>query len=295
MRYAKSVVSLAVVSGFALSAGANVLGQHHFSWWDDAQLGVMIMPQGAPAPTPGAVHLFDVDEWHLDQAQTSQWYAGQMVAGVNATNPFNAANRNGMTLGSQIVPIVGGELFLYQLNNINYGAGNGVLAPFSFTNGVGMNDLSGINISDTHGALNFASPMAGSQFMFSHNIPMGSILDLTSGAAGIGASQDWDFNAFSGGGNFEWDIQETNGVSNGVGGVIGLPPLVFGFAMPGNWGDAVNDGWVHSWNLPGGGALPWQVNQANGFGGFSGPAIPSPSSFFLLGCGALLATLHRRR
>lgn len=295
MRYSRSVISFAMVAGLAGGASANILGQHHFSWWDDAQLGVMITPQGAPAPTPGSVHLFDLDEWHLDQTQTTQWYAGQAIAGVTAVNPFNAANRNGMTVGSAITPISGGELFLYQLNNVNYGAGNGTVAPFSFTSGVGTNDLSGINIIDTHGALNVAGPMMGSQFMFSHNIPAGSILDLTPGAAGIAASQDWDFNAFSGAGNFEWDIQESNGVLNGVGGVIGLSPLVFGYAMPGNWFDAVNDGWVHSWNAPGGGVIPFQVNNANGMGGFSGPMIPSPASMMLLGCGGLLALTYRRR
>ena len=33
----------------------------------------------------------------------------------------------------------------------------------------------------------------------------------------------------------------------------------------------------------------------HGFDGFSGLGIPSPLSVLLLGCGALLATLHRRR
>ncbi len=295
MRYTQLFVSYAMIAGLTASADASILGQHNFSWWDDAQMGVFITPQGALPPTPGSIHLFDLDEWHLDQAQTSQWYAGQAIAGVTAVNPFNAANRNGMTMGSQINAINGAELFLYQLTNINYGAGNGFSAPFSFTSGVGTNDLSGINISDTHGALNISSPVAGSQFMFSHNIPAGSILDLTPGAAGIGASQDWDFNAYSGAGNFEWDIQETNGVLNGVGGVIGLPPLVFGYAMPGNWFDAVNDGWVHSWNAPGGGVTPIQVNVANGFGGFSGPMIPSPASLTLLCIGGVLATRRHRR
>lgn len=294
MHHMQRIVSITLVAGLAGAAGATVKGQHHFSWWDDAQLGVLITAQGAPPPTPFASHLFDLDEWHLDQAQTSQWYAGQAIAGVGAVNPFNAANRNGMTMGSQIVPIAGAELFLYQLNNVNYGAGNGTVAPFSFTSGTGTNDLSGINILDTHGALAISSPAAGSQFMFSHNIPSGSILDLTPTAAGIAASQDWDFNGFAGPGNFEWDIQETNGVLNGVGGVIGLPPLVFGFAMPGVWNDAVNDGWVHSWNAPGGGVVPSQVNVANGIGGFSGPQIPTPASAMLLGCSGLLA-LRRRR
>jgi hypothetical protein len=286
--------SIALVAGFVAAAGAQVQGQHHFSWWDDAQLGVMITPTGAPPPTPGAVHLFDLDEWHLNQTATTQWYAGGNVAGVTAINPFNAGNRNGMTVGSAIVPINNAELFVYQLTNVNYGAGNGVAAPFSFTNGVGTNDLSGINISDIYGALNIASPVTGSQFMFSHNIPNGSILDLTPTAAGIGASQDWDFNAYSGAGNFEWDIQETNAVLNGVGGVIGLPPLVFGYAMPGVWFDGVGDGWVHSWNAPGGGVVPTQVNLAAGIGGFSSPMIPTPATLLLLIGGGVVASRRSR-
>lgn len=60
-------------------------------------------------------------------------------------------------------------------------------------------------------------------------------------------------------------------------------PGVFGFAMPGNWLDGVNDGWVHSWNV-----TPIQVNLANATGGFSGPRIvPLPAALWLLGAGVL--------
>ena len=59
--------------------------------------------------------------------------------------------------------------------------------------------------------------------------------------------------------------------------------------MPGNWLDAINDGWVHSWEPVG----PGQVNIANGTGGFSGP-VPEPSTLGLLTIGGLLLARRRR-
>jgi len=291
-----SAITLIVLLGVSTGADANILGQHHLSWWDDLQLGVMVTAQGAPPPTPNSVHLLDLDEWHLDQAQTTAWYAGNAVAGLPA-NPFNPVNRTGMTPGSVIVPVAGAEGFIYQITNVNYGQGNGgppPVPPFSFTDpappGPGVNDLSGINIIDTHGALAIAQPVVGSQFMWTHlgvAAPI-DILDLTPGSL-LGVS-DWDFNAFAGPGNFEWDISP----AAGAGVVVGpLGPGIFGYAMPGNWQDAINDGWVHSWNPAGGGVA---VNIANGIGGFSGP-VPEPTTLGLLivSCTMLIARRRSRR
>ena len=282
------VIGVLLIGVWPSTAGAAVLGQHAFSWWDDP-LGagtVVVLPQGVPGP-PGGTHLMDLEEWHLDQAQTTQWYAGGAVPGL-PVNPFNAANRTGMTPGSVIPGVAGAEAFIYELTNVNYQSGNGPVGgpPFTFTDpqppGPGVNDLSGINIIDTWGALNISAPFAGSQFMFTHLLGPTDILDMTAGS--VGAVSDWDFNTFAGPGNFEWDISP----AAGPGVVSGLPPAVFGYAMPGNWQDAVNDGWVHSWEPLG----PTQVNIANGFGGFSGP-LPEPASLFLLLLGGL-AALRRR-
>ncbi|MCC6676002.1 MAG: hypothetical protein IT436_02555 [Phycisphaerales bacterium] len=284
------LVGAAMVLGFAGSAAAGILGQHHFTWWDDGVVA-SVTARGAPPPTPGSIPLFDIDEWHLDQAQTTQWYAGMAIAGL-PNNPFNPMFRNGLTPGSVIPAMAGAEAFIYQATNINYGSGAGFppfgLPPYSFTGPpglVGMNDLSGFNIRDTGGALQVAMPAAGSQFMSSFSIPTGTVLDMTP-AFVAGVLQDWDFNAHSGPGNFEWDLP---GV--GVGAFIGGPGVVFGYAMPGNWLDQVNDGWAHSWNNPAG-AVPVQVNQTPTLFGWSGPAVPGPGGLVLM---AGLMVLRRRR
>lgn len=282
------------MGGFATLAGAQVLGQHHLTWWDDAALGVSVTLQGAPPPTPNAIALFNLDEWHLTQAATTNWYLGLPVANL-PVNPFNGANRMGMTPGSLIPAVGGAEGFIYQITNVNYFNGNGPppfqAPPFSFTTppaGLGQNDLSGINIRDTHGALGISGIAPGSQFMFSANLVVGTVLDLTPGTLGIPASQDWDFNAYTGPGNWEWDIDTA-----GIGASIGIGPIVFGFAMPGNWQDARNAGHVHSWNMPIG-APPFQVNIAGSIDGFSGP-LPSPAgAMVLLGLGCLVGRRSRR-
>lgn len=288
------VLTLAMGAVVALpaAAAAGIIGQHHFSWWDDPQMGVMVTPQNLPPPTPNSILLLNLDEWHLDQPQTTAWYNGLPILGL-PPNPFNPANRTGMTPGSVPAPVAGAEGFIYQIKNINYGSGNANAAglPFSFTDpvppGPGVNDLSGINIIDTWGALNVSPALPNSQFMFTTLLGPSAILDLTPGS--VVAPQDWDFNAFAGPGNFEWDISP----ANGAGVVMGLPSGVFGFAMPGNWLDAVNDGWVHSWNPMG----PAQVNIANGFGGFSGPrVIPEPATLaIVILSGAFLCRRKRRR
>ena len=290
-----TVAALGTVAAAASTTSGQVLGRHHLTWWDDPMAGVLVTIRNAPAPTPNAVPLFHMDEWHLDQPSTTLWYNGGAIAGL-PSNPFNAANRNGMTAGSVIVPVAGSEAFVYQITNVNYFDGNGPppfqAPPFSFTGGPGpgQNDLSGINIVDTHGALQLTPPAAGSQFMASSNLVAGRILDLTPGSLGIPASQDWDFNSYTGPGNWEWDIDTA-----GIGASIGLTPIVFGFAMPGNWRDAVNMGHVHSWTVPPGG-VPTQVNVAGPVLGFSGPVIPTPSvGAAVLSGAALLASRRRRR
>lgn len=295
-----------LLGGMLSNASASVLGHHAFSWWDDPQLGVLITPltpYGQAGPTPTATHLLDLREWHLDQAQTTQWYNGTQIAGL-PTNPF-ATNPQIQVFG-QPVAVTNAEAFIYELTNWDYWSGNGLaqvpVAPFTFTTpnppGPGVNDLSGINIVDRHGALNIASPVLGSQFMYTELLGPSKVLDLTPTSV-VGTPQDWDFNAFSGAGNFEWDIRPANGA-----GVVtskpprGLPPAVFGYAMPGHWLDAVNDGWVHSWNSPPSGAPITQVNIANSGmpGGFSGPRpIPEPASLVVWGLLAAGGWLRFRR
>ncbi len=284
--------------GALLSLGGSavvgqVLGNHDRMWWDDPNFGVLSNPRNLPPPTPQSMPLFRMTEWHLSQAATQAWYNGLPIPGL-PLNPFNAANRNGMTVGSAIVPVNNAEAFIYEVTNLGYFNGNGPppfqAPPYTFTTPPGMlgqNDLSGINIIDTHGALQLALPVAGSQFMFSHNLVVGSILDLTPASAGIPASQDWDFNAYTGPGNWEWDIDTA-----GVGASMALPSIVFGYAMPGNWLDALNDGHAHSWNMPAG-AAPFQVNVAFANQGWSGPMIPAPTAGLALAIGA--AGLLRRR
>ncbi len=241
----------------AVPGQAMLFGEHHFSWWD-TDAGVVVLPQGDPAPSADAVHLLDLDEWHLSQQDTTDWYNGVAIPGLPA-NPFDAGNRTGL-IGA-IPAIAGAEAFVYQIRNVNYDSGNG----FSFSDlippGPGVNELSGINITDTHGVLDAAALVAGSQFMFTSQ-GASDILDMTPGSAG---AQDWDFNAFSFG-SFEWDII----TENGTGVVMGDAPAVFGYAMPGMWSDDVNDGWVHSWNDPA--PASSQVNIADALSGFSGPA-----------------------
>ncbi|MFQ5492034.1 MAG: PEP-CTERM sorting domain-containing protein [Phycisphaerae bacterium] len=278
-------------------AQAAVLGHHAFSWWDDPMMGVVVTPIGGPSPGPASTRLLDLEEWHLDMPQTNSWYAGMAIPGLPA-NPFGGA---GLVIGPLPVPPAAAEAFIYEITNVNYIHGNG---GFTFTDpvppGPGTNYLSGINIADTHGALGIAAPVPGTQFMATTG-GLGLVLDLTAGHA-VGSMQDWDFNAFAGGGNFEWDIPNEPGPIH-----PGAPPLrrlgvpagmsaVFGYAMPGNWLDGINDGWVHSWNQPmdpNGLPMPsFQVNIAASVGGFSGP-VPEPTTLGLLGLGGL--TLCRRR
>ena len=293
-------MAIAVIGVLAWSqvAGAAILGSHSFSWWDDPVGGVIVTPLGGPAPGPGAVRLVDVNEWHLDQAQTAQWYMGGAVAGLPA-NPFNPLNRTGVTAGSVIPGVANSEAFVYEIANVNFGSGNG----FTFSGGnPGVNDLSGINVTDMFGALNITAPFPGSQFMFTPG-QLGSILDLTPGYAPA-AQQDWAFNAFAGAGNFEWDIPNWPGPADPIPaipppvvrpGVLAGTSAVFGYAMPGNWLDAVDSGWIHSWDF----VQPnpsFQVNVIPTVPGFSGPmAIPEPGSLALLAVGGLWVGAARRR
>ena len=277
------LTALCVVALAAAPAAANIIGQHHFTWWDTPG-GVVVTAKGAPPPVPNAIQLIDLDEWHLDTAQTSAWYAGAAVAGL-PPNPFNPANRTGI-IGAP-VPVNNAEAFIYQITNVGYGSGNGLSfsGPAGFP---GVNDLSGINIIDTGGVLGITAVVPGSQFI-STTLPgaaaPSTVLDLTPGS--ILQPQDWDFNAFSGAGNFEWDISPA--ASSGV--VIGQPPAVLGFALPGNWLDAVNNGWIHSWN-----PQAAQVNLTPAMPGFSGPrVIPEPVSLVLLGGGVVFLRRRRRK
>ncbi|RMH25795.1 MAG: hypothetical protein D6693_08475 [Planctomycetota bacterium] len=284
---------------------ASILGSHAFTWWDDPGLGVVVTALGAPAPTAASTALFDLREWHLDQNQTQALYSGFAGAttGMGIANPFNpASHAGGLTAGS-VLPgaIAGAEAFIYQLTNRNFGSGNG----FTFSgppNQPGANGLSGINVIDTHGALGITGPAAGSQFMFTNNAAGLGVLDLTAGHA-LGSQNDWEFNAFAGAGNFEWDINNEPGPAHPAAGplvrngVLAGQSAIFGFAMPGLWRDAVNNGWVHSWDLtPAGALIPSsQVNITPTMFGFSGPArIPTPGALAIFGL-ALGAAARRRR
>ena len=255
---------------FAGAARADVLSEHHFAWWD-TPAGVVVTSQAGPPPAEGTLLLL-VDEWHLDQQQTADWYAGRPIPGL-PDNPFQPANRSGLTAGSAIAPVRGAEAFVYRLTNVFYVNGDVdpfTNQPFSFDwERNGVNQISGINIRDTWGALAVAAPAPNSQFMFSSGI-----LDLTARAVSAPpANQDWEFNTFAGPGNFEWDIQPDNG--EGAFPPDPFPnPVVFGFAMPGKWQDDVSGGWVHSWSYPMG---PSPVNVTPTVPGFSGPRPGPPT------------------
>ena len=296
--------ALGAAVGVASPAGATILGTHAFSWWDDPGLGVIVTPLGAPPPTAAATALFNLREWHLDQAQTAQFYGGGAIAGMGIANPFNPLTHAGGLTGGSVLPgaIGGAQAFIYQVTNKNFGSGNG----FSFSgppNQPGVNGLSGINIVDTFGALNVTAPAAGSQFMFTNNAAGLGVLDLTNGHV-LGSQNDWEFNAFAGPGNFEWDINNEPGFAHPAAaplvrnGVLSGQSAIFGFAMPGSWTDAVNNGWAHSWDITAAGALfpSAQVNVMPTMFGFSGPGVrvPSPGGLALLGL-AFCSAGHRRR
>jgi hypothetical protein len=161
--YLVFVLALVAPSG----ASATILGSHAFTWWDDpGLLFTAVTPLGAPPPSPGSIALFDLREWHLDQAQTATWYGGGAIAGL-PLNPFNAANRTGL-LGA-IPPVAGSEAFIYELTNTGFGSGGG----FSFSNPFppGLNDLSGITSTLTarwglprrSPAVSSCSPIMGQQ------------------------------------------------------------------------------------------------------------------------------------
>jgi len=295
-------VAAGLVFARASPASATILGHHAFTWWDDPALGVTVTPLGAAPPAPGSVALLDLEEWHLDQAQTTAWYAGALPPPTMPPNPFNPAN--GAAIIGAIPPVAGAEAFIYKITNTGFIHGNG----FTFSNpppgppGPGSNYISGINIIDTHGALAVAAPFAGSQFMSTAGA-LGLVLDLTPGHV-PGTLQDWDFNAFAVGASFEWDIPNEPGpIHPGAGallrpGVIAGTSAVFGFAMPGNWLDAVNDGWVHSWDGPfvPPGPPSNQVNLTPAVVGFSGPMVPEPGTMTLVLAGVyLLGKRHRTR
>lgn len=251
------LVAAGLILGIACGEGKGaVLGIYETFWWDDPVTNsVVVTPTIALKPSPDAELLLGLIMEHLDQAQTTDFYN-------SLPDPWYGVK----------AAVTDAEAFIYTVTNGSYGSGNGppwTVGPFSFTTppgNLGANGISGINIIDTHGALNVAMPVPNSQFIYTTR----GILDF-SPTSTPGAEEDWEFNAVSGPGNFEWTLSPALG-----NGIVGPGDrAVFGFAMPGHWQHAFNDGWVHSWQQDG----PSPVNTAFAINGYLGPSvIPEPTT-----------------
>ena len=75
---ARIAVAFGVLAFCGTAAHAAILGQHSFTWWDDG-VACNVTPFGAQPPTLASVPLFHVNEWHLDQLSTTNWYNGGAV------------------------------------------------------------------------------------------------------------------------------------------------------------------------------------------------------------------------